>query len=81
MRRRRCKYPRRQNTNSGADLPPISLTLLDMSLHSGFHAKFHGRSFIAVLTLLNGRSAPSTVIHTLDSVDEFYRNNVEQKEI
>ena len=68
----------------GAKIPiqgrPISLTLLDMSLHSGFHAKFHGRSFIAVLTLLNGRSPPSTVIHTLD-VDEFYRNNVEQKEI
>ena len=78
MRRRRCEYPRRQNTNSGTDL---AAHLLNMSLHSGFHAKFHGRSLIAALTLLNRRSAPSTAIHTLDSVDEFYRNNVEQKEI
>ena len=61
--------------------PARAAHLLNMSLHSGFHAKFHGRSLIAALTLLNRRSAPSTAIHTLDSVDEFYRNNVEQKEI
>ena len=79
MRRRRCEYPWRQNTNSGTDLAARPRGPSPQPVPS--HAKFHGRSLIAALTLLNGRSAPYTAIYTLDSVDEFYRKNVEQKEI
>ena len=76
-----AKIPIQGRTCCAAHLAESTLTLLNMSLYSEFQAKFHSRSFIAALTLLNRRSAPFTAIHTLDSVDEFHRNNVEQKEI